>query len=203
VRRGYRILREMLHRYYEAGERFFSQKELAETCGLSLGTVNPFIKKLERMRIIECRPLGLRLLDPRRALLYWAARRDLFEDVTYSTFVPGELAEVEKTVGALGILTAHSGYRALFGRVPCEYSSVFVYTRKAEVEKKYIPREGPPNLFVLSPDEHLERLAKGRSAPLVQLYVDLWQLGELGGALLTEMERKLEGAPLRAIERVM
>jgi hypothetical protein len=203
VKRGYRVLREMLHRYYEGGERFFSQKELAEACSLSLGTVNPLIKKLERMRMIECRPLGLRLLDPRRALLYWAARRDLFEDVTYSTFVPGELAEVEKTVGALGILTAHSGYRALFGRAPCEYSSVFVYARKAEVEKKYIPREGPPNLFVLSPDEHLERLAKGRSAPLVQLYVDLWQLGELGGALLTEMERKLEGAPLRAIERVM
>ena len=193
----------MLHRYYTTGERFFSQKELAETCGLSLGTVNPLIKKLERMRIVECRPLGLRLLDPKRALLYWAVERDFFKDVVYSTFTPDDLVEVESTVRGIGLLTAHSGFKLIFGRVPCDYSSVFVYARADEVRKRYGPREGTPNLFVLQIDDHLQRLSPQGAVPLVQLYVDLWQMGELGGALLEEIEKKLASAPLKAIEKVM
>jgi DNA-binding Lrp family transcriptional regulator len=192
----------MLHRYYSTGERFFSQKELAENCNLSLGTVNPLIKKLERMRIVECRPLGLRLLDPKRALLYWAAERDFFRDVIYSTFTPDNVSEVEATVRGVGLLTAHSGYKLLFGKVPLEYSNVFVYARVEEIKEKYGPREGPSNLFVLRIDDHLKRISEEGAVPLVQLYVDLWQLGELRGELLEEIEKKLASAPLRALERV-
>jgi DNA-binding transcriptional MocR family regulator len=203
VRKSQRILREMLHRYYTNGERFFSQKELAESCGLSLGTVNPLIKKLERMRIVECRPLGLRLLDPERALVYWAAERDFFKDVTYSTFTPDNVSEVESVVKSIGLLTAHSGYKLIFGKVPFEYSCVFVYAPADEIKKRYGPREGSPNLFVLHPDDHLKKLSQEGTVPLVQLYVDLWQMGELRGALLEEIKKRLAGAPLRAIEKIM
>ncbi|MEM2282162.1 MAG: winged helix-turn-helix domain-containing protein [Candidatus Hadarchaeales archaeon] len=203
MRRGERIFREMLHRYYTGGERFFSQKELARSCGLSLGTVNPLVKRLELMGMVECRPLGLRLLDPERMLIYWAARRDLFGDIIYATYAPESPQEIESVLSPLGVLTANSGFKRLFEGISVNYSEVYLYARKGEVQSRYGPREGKPNLFVLRPDEHLQKLSQGGVAPLVQIYVDLWQLGQLGGSVREELEKKLRAAPLRAIEGVM
>ena len=89
-----RILREVLHRFYEGGERFFNQKGLAQTCGSPWGTVNPVIARLEQLGAIERRPLGFRLIDPKRALVYWAVTRELAKD-TYTTFVPVKPEELE------------------------------------------------------------------------------------------------------------
>jgi hypothetical protein len=49
----------------------------------------------------------------------------------------------------------------------------------------------------------LKKLSQEGAVPLVQLYVDLWQMGELRGAVLEEIKKKLAGAPLRAIEKIM
>ncbi len=203
MKKGYRVLREILHQYFTKGERFFVQQELAHACGISLGTLNPLIKKLERMRMIECRPFGLRLLDPRRLLVYWAARRDLFEDIVYSTHCVQEADEVERALVEAGfVLTAQSGYKRVFGKTPPDYDKVLVYGQAEKIRRIYGPRELEPNLIVLEPDEHLYRLSEHGVAPLVQLYVDLWQLGKLGGELKEDLERKLEEAPLKALERV-
>jgi DNA-binding Lrp family transcriptional regulator len=197
-----RVMREILHQYHERGRRFFNQRELAETCGLSLGTVNPLVSKFELMGMVERRPLGFRLVDPRRMLLYWAATREISGDVVYTTFSADPLPRVEERLSSLGLLTAHAGYRRLFGSVPVDYSSVFVYAPPEEVRRVYGPRRKKPNLFVLTPDEHLMRLGREGAVPPVQLYVDLWQLGSLAGRLLEELERRLGEAPVRAVEEV-
>jgi len=44
-----RVLREVFNRFYVSGERFFNQKGLAQTCALSLGSVNPLIARLEQL----------------------------------------------------------------------------------------------------------------------------------------------------------
>ncbi|TDA31503.1 MAG: hypothetical protein DSO03_04780 [Hadesarchaea archaeon] len=202
VRKIDRVMREILHQYHEKGRRFFNQKELAENCGLSLGTVNPLISKFELMGMVERRPLGFRLVDPRRMLLYWAATREISGDVVYTTFSAESLSRMEERLSSLGLLTAHSGYRRLFGSCPVDYSRVFVYAPPEEVKRIYGPRRKKPNLFVLTPDEHLLRLGKGGAVPPVQLYVDLWQLGSLAGRLLEDLEHRLGEAPARAVEEV-
>lgn len=53
MKKGERVLREILHRFYERNERFMSQKALAEACGVSLGTVNPLVRKLAQLGAIE------------------------------------------------------------------------------------------------------------------------------------------------------
>ncbi len=57
-------------------------------------------------------------------------------------------------------------------------------------------------MFVLTPDEHLQRLSEGGIAPLVQIYVDLWQLGAHASRFVEELEKKLALAPIRALEGV-
>jgi DNA-binding transcriptional regulator YhcF (GntR family) len=198
-----RLLREILHRHHEHGDRFFSQKNLAEVCSLSLGTVNPIITRLEQIGAVERKPLGFRLIDPKRAILYWAVTRDLPKDIKYATFVPKKVEEVETDLPSGSILTAYSGFRAKFGATPADYSQVFVYADPEVIRRAYKPTQRKKyNLFVLALDDHLKGLSSGNVAPLVQIYVDLWQLGASASRFVEDMEKKLALAPTKALEEV-
>jgi biotin operon repressor len=201
VRKIDRIMRELLFCYYEHGTRFFNQKKIASTCGLSLGTVNPVINQLEQIGSIERRPLGFRLIDPKRLLTYWAATRDLPKDITYTTFSPKKVSEIEEELRSFGLLTAFSGYRVTLGSVPVDYSQTFVYANPDVIRRAFRPTSRKKrNIFVLAPDDHLRKLGKAGVAPLVQVYVDLWQLGAPASRLVEELEREFARAPARAIE---
>jgi hypothetical protein len=198
-----RIMRELLHRHYEHGARFFNQKELASVCELSLGTVNPVINHLEQIGAIERRPLGFRLIEPKRLLVYWAATRDLPKDIVYTTFSPKKISEIEEELRSLGSLTAFSGYRMSFGSMPVDYSQVFVYANPDSVGRIFRKTSKKKrNIFVLVPDEHIKKLSKKGIAPLPQIYVDLWQLGTPASRLVEELERKFAAAPTKALEEV-
>lgn len=199
-----RILREVLHRFYGGGERFFNQKGLAQTCSLSLGTVNPLIARLEQLGAIERKPLGFRLIDPKRALLYWAITRELWKDITYTTFVPGTVKELEAELPRSAILTAYSGFRAKLGSTPADYDQVFIYADVNEIRRAFKPTSRERrNLFVLMPDEHLKRLSEKNVAPLTQIYVDLWQLGAPASRFVEELERRFVPAAYRALEEIV
>jgi hypothetical protein len=198
-----RIMRELLHRHYEHGTRFFNQKGLASTCELSLGTVNPVINHLEQIGAIERKPLGFRLIEPKRLRLYWAVTRDLPKDIVYTTFSPKRIPEIEGELRSMGVLTAYSGYRMSFGSIPVDYSEVFVYANPGTIRKAFKPTgRKRRNLFVLDPDEHLKRLSERGVAPLVQIYVDLWQLGAPASRLVEELEQKFATAPTKVLEEV-
>ena len=199
-----RILREILDSFYTRGERFFNQKALSKSCGLSLGTINPVIARLEQFGAIERKPLGFRLIDPKRALLYWAVTRDLVKDIAYSTFAAAPVHELETQMPPGSILTAHSGFRARFGTTPADYDAVFVYANPEAIKRMFKPTQRKKrNLFVLMPDDHLARLSKDGVAPLVQIYVDLWQLGVPASRFVEELEREFASAAYRALEGIV
>lgn len=161
------------------------------------------ITRLEQFGAIERKPLGFRLIDPKRALLYWAVTRDLARDIAYSTFVAAAVDELERELPPGSILTAYSGFRARFGVAPADYECVFVYASLEEVKRRFKPTQREKrNLFVLTPDEHLKRLSEEGIAPLPQLYVDLWQLGALASRFVEELDRRLAPAAVRALEEV-
>lgn len=198
-----RVYREILHRFYSKGERFFNQKQLSEVCEISLGTINPLINKLEIFGAIERKPQGFRLIDPKRALISWAVTRDLAEDITYTTFVPAPLEELEGKLPRGSVLTAYSGYRVRFGSTPAEYNQVFVYAEAEEMQRAFKPTmRKRRNLIVLQPDVHLKRLSSNGAAPVVQLYVDLWQLGKPASRFVEELENKILSPHTRALGEV-
>ena len=145
--------------------------------------------------------MGFRLIDPKRALLYWAITRELTKDVTYTTFVPTTTGEIEAGLPRGAILTAYSGFLSKLGSTPADYEQVFAYADAGEIKRAFKPTSRRErNLFVLTPDEHLQRLSERGVAPLVQIYVDLWQLGAPASRFVKELERKLASAPTRALE---
>ncbi len=204
MKKNQRVLREMLYRTYERGERFMSQKTLAQVCGLSLGTVNPLMGKLEQIGAIEKKPMGFRVTDAKRVLLYWANTRGLVKDIVYSANSHLPLKEIEAGMPKGAILTAYSGYRARFGNVPADYDAVYVYADPLAVKRRFPPEKGRrKNLFVLAFDPHLARLSKGGAAPVAQIYVDLWQLGAPANRFIEALDEQLELVTVDTIQTMI
>ncbi|MEM2875168.1 MAG: hypothetical protein QW567_04035 [Candidatus Hadarchaeales archaeon] len=207
MKKSHRVMLEIFHRFHTRGERFFNQRELAKTCGLSVGTVNPLISKLRQLGAVEIKPLGFRLIDPRRALLYWAFDRNLPADILYSTHAPMSAEEMEGQLSGKVIFTAYSAFRRIMPRSPASYREVFVYGDSEIVMRMFRPREGmKPNLYVLELDEHLRKLSQNGTCPAGQVYVDLWQLGASASRFVEELEPKIlspiSGLSLIAMEKI-
>jgi hypothetical protein len=141
--------------------------------------VNNALKPLAEMGAIGILRRGVKITDAEKMLLYWASVRDLGKDIVYSTRADAPPSGIEKGMPPRVAYTAYSAYKFRFGDVPADYSEVYVYSEDvAEIKRRFPPRAGPPNLFVLKPDGRLFGLAKDDIAPLSQVFVDLWNVKE-------------------------
>jgi hypothetical protein len=196
------VLREILYRVYEQNESFMSQKSLAQVCGLSMDTVNRSVAKLNQFRAIEKKPLGFRVTEPKKVLTYWASTRNLARDITYSSYSPDSVSEIESDMPPGSIFTMFSGYRLKFNETPTHYEEVYVYAKPDEVRRRFPESKAERrNVFVLRPDPHLGRTSKDGAATLAQIYVDLWQLGgSPADRFILELEKRLEAKPIEALK---
>ncbi|MBI2578112.1 MAG: winged helix-turn-helix domain-containing protein [Candidatus Aenigmarchaeota archaeon] len=166
-----RVYREILFQLLEKKKNFFSQKKLAEECGISIGSVNHALKPLESMGAIEKKHMGFRVLDAKKMLLYWASVRKLQRDVVYQTHSDAPVEEIEKSMPEV-VFTAYSGYKMLFRSVPSDYGEVYVYGDE-HIAERFPLKKGKPNVIVLRMDEHLRKF---KSVPMAQLFADLWNI---------------------------
>jgi hypothetical protein len=200
-----RVLREILHRVYERNEPFMSQKSLGQACETSIDTVNRLVSKLHQFGSIEKKPLGFRVTDPKKILLYWASTRNLASDLVYSTYSLDQVSEIEAEMPPGSIFTCYSGYQRRFKDAPTYYEEVHVYADLDWVKRKFPEKDVERNnIFVLRADPHLKKVSKGNAAPLAQIYVDLWQIGEAtGDRFILELEKKLEFKPIEALKALI
>lgn len=205
MKKNTRVLREILHRVYDRGEFFMSQKSLAGACSTSMDTVNRMVSKLSQFNAVEKKPFGFRVSEPKKVLLFWAANRNLNDDILYSTYSPDSVAEIERDMPERTIFTAFSGFQKRFGRGPIGYDEVYVYAEPEDVERRFPEsRAVKTNIYVLEPDPHLIKTSKDGAPPLAQLYVDLWQIGgSPADRYLLELEQSLEAKPVEAFKRLI
>jgi len=205
MKKNQRVLREILYRTYERGERFMSQTALARECKVSLDLVNQVAARLHGFGAIEKKPMGFRVTNPRKILLYWASTRNLRKDIVYSTYSPDSASEIEAQMPRDAIFTCFSGYRLRFGEVPAHYERVFVYADASEVRQRFPKIEAERmHIFVLRPDPNLARVSEGGAAPLVQIYVDLWQTGgAIADRFIIELEKKFEALTAEALKTLL
>jgi len=171
------VFREILYRVFELGESYMTQKSIAETCKVSLDTINKVVRTLNKFCGVEKKPMGFRVINVQKVLTYWACTRDLYKDVCFATYTSNPVKRVESEMPVGTIFTAFSGYARKVGQTS-SYTEVYVYGDPLEIERKFPKRETrKPNLIVLERDHHIERMSKDGVAPLAQIYVDLWQVG--------------------------
>lgn len=183
------VYREILYKTMERGERFFTQKGIAERCGMSIGNVNKALIPLEEMNAIEKKPKGFRVINVKKALLYWASIRRLGADRKAQINVRKTVAEIEREMPPVKF-TAYSGYKLRFGEAPSDYSEVVVYGDEDEIKRRFKTSTGRPNIIVLKPDPHL---SKFKEVPLAQIFVDLWNLDTwYAEEFLKALERRID-----------
>jgi IclR-like helix-turn-helix domain-containing protein len=187
------VWRQLLVAALDQGSRRTSLSELSHQLGLPASTVHQALERPRSIGAMRGGYGGLRLLDPRRLQLLWAARRDLEADIVYATRVVLPIREIEARLPASAIPTAYTAFvRHQGGNLVADYDQVVVYGSADELRRRFAPRKGQPNLVVLEPDPLLARY--GPVARRCQVYADLfnlptWQAQRFLGALDQEMLR--------------
>ncbi len=197
-----RIYREILIQILNKKERF-SQLELSKKCYVSLGLVNKTIKKLEEMGAVEIFPMQFHVLDASRIIWDWAAKRNIHKDISERYCLDMQTTKIEKS--SPFILTAYSGWRFVNKSIPFDYNHVYAYVPESQREllkiwlKDKPIKNGRENFFIIfTKDEHLIKNSPKKTAPVPQIFVDLYSLSELESRyFITDM---LEKYPLFRIE---
>ncbi len=188
------IYREILDSVLENNQLEFTQLALAKKLSFSLSTINHAVKPLAEIGAIEIRQRSLRVIDTKKFIYYWATVRKFQKDIIYSTRVEKSVQELEKITSNSVIFTAFTAYLKKFKEVPADYSEIYFYAVKddlEEVKKRFPERKGPPNIFVLSTDEQLIK-EKRKLVSNSQLFVDLWNIKQwYAHEFLKKLEERL------------
>lgn len=171
------IWRYILEESFKKRPITFTQKEIAERYHLSTSTVFNALKIPRQLGIIDITGRYFRLRDAEKLLMVWATHRNLKKDVLYTTNVPMAPREIEGMMPPDVVFGAYSAYRLKYDDAPADYSQVYVYTKNLEeIQKRFPPHKGTPNLYVLNSDPHLDEF--GGLTPNSQTFVDLWNVSE-------------------------
>ncbi|MBI2105481.1 HTH domain-containing protein [Candidatus Woesearchaeota archaeon] len=174
------IYREILYKVIENKETAFTQSDLSKKFNISLSVVNLAVKKLESLGSVKVMLRSFKIINTKKALIFWASARNLEKDIVFKTRIEFPVREIERLMPNI-IFTAYTAYKLRFNDVPSDYSEVYAYADEEEIReiKKRISKiktsEKNPNLFILKKDDFLPDY---KSLPISQLYVDLWNLKE-------------------------
>lgn len=171
------IWREILYQGLEKDKREFTQKELAGKFNISLSTVFNALKTPRQIKAVKVTGRNFILINPEKLLYLWGTYRRLDKDIIYKTKVRKSIFEIEGEMPANVIFGAYSAYRQRFKDIPADYDKVYVYGSDfKEIKKRFPPKNGEPNLFVLKADPFLRKYKP--VLPLAQIFVDIWNLSE-------------------------
>src|SRR6266849_7828084 len=169
------VWRHLLVAALDLGIRRSSLTELSVELELPVSTIHKALERPRAIGAVRGSASGLRVLDPKRLQLMWAAQRDLNRDIVYSTRVPMTVSEIEARLPVSAIPTAYTALVLHKGRnLVADYEQVVVYADANEVRRRFPRRRGQANLLVLEPDPLLSRY--GRIAPRCQVYADFFNL---------------------------
>lgn len=187
------VWRHLLVAANDSGIRRSSLTKLSAELELPVSTIHKALERPRAIGAVQGSAGGLRVLDPRRLQLMWAASRDLRRDLVYTTRVPMAIREIEARLPTSAIPTAYTAFVQHEGRnVVADYEQVVVYADGNELRRLFPPRPGQANLLVLEPDHLLRRY--GKVAPTCQVYADLFNLPTWQAQRFLEtLDRQLAG----------
>ena len=169
------VWRHLLVAALDLGIRRSSLTKLSAELDLPVSTIHKALERPRAIGAVRGSASGLRVLDPKRLQLMWAAQRDLARDIVYATRVPTTVSEIEARLPVSAIPTAYTAFVLHEGHnLIADYEQVVVYADANDVRRLFPRRRGQANLLILEPDPLLSRY--GRVAPRCQVYVDLFNL---------------------------
>ncbi len=89
------VWRHLLVAALDLGIRRSSLTQLGAELNLPVSTIHKALERPRAIGAVRGSASGLRVLDPRRLQLLWAAQRDLKRDIVYATRVALTVSEIE------------------------------------------------------------------------------------------------------------
>ena len=173
------IWREILFQAIEKKKKQFTQKELAAQFGFSLSTVFNALKIPRQSEAIRVTGRYFSIVDAEKFLNIWATFRKLKNDIIYQTHCDLSVREIENLMPPGIIFGGFSAFLKKYKEAPADYDKIYIYASQEqikEIKKRFPPKKGYENLIILNSDSLLAQF--GQITPDVQIYVDLWNLGE-------------------------
>lgn len=183
---------EILYQCIEKQNRKLTQIGLSNKLGISLSTVNHALQPLKKMGAIEIKKRGFTATNPKKIVYHLASCRNPAKDIVYSTRVDEPVRMIESKMPAKTMFTSYSAYKYRYNDTPADYSEIYVYADKKEIEKRFPPTGRVPNLFVLKKEKTMD--SYGEIAPAGLIFADLWNTNEwYAKEFLKALEVKLSG----------
>src|SRR5258708_8448009 len=169
------VWRHLLVAAFDQGIRRTSLTRLSIELDLPVSTIHKALERPRAIGAVRGSASGLRVLDPKRLQLMWAAVRNLSADIVYATRVPMAVSEIEARLPVSAIPTAYTAFVHHQGRnLVADYEQVVAYADGNEVRRRFPHRRGQPNLLILEPDPLFATY--GTFAPRSQVCPDLFNL---------------------------
>lgn len=196
------IWRELLDRVIEKNNPNFTITDLAKKFSLSTSVVNHALIPLRELNIVRVNKISSRVIDWERLLFFWATRRNVKKDITYTSFINLPVYDREAYMPSGVIPTAYTAFRLKFQKIPADYENVYFYSVDVEkIIRRFLAHQPTikakksfPNIFILKPDPYL---IKSKKISISQLFADLWNLPEwyahdFQEAVLVEIRKRLK-----------
>jgi len=157
--------------------RVTTQKELAERFGYSTSTVHAAMEVPRRVGAVRVGGRGVTVTDAAKLRTIWATFRNLPADTIATYRLRAPVSDVEGDMIPEARFTGPSAAKFELGFLPADYDTVLVYATADDLPKMEdrfhdrMHKRGQTVLRVVQPDPFLPS-----RVPLVQAYVDLWQL---------------------------
>jgi len=146
------IWRHLLVGALDEERRRSSITKLGQELGLGTTTIHRALERPRSIGAVLGSASGLRVVDPKRLLLLWAATRDLAGDIVYSTRVRNSVAEIEARLPPSAIPTAFTAFVRHEGRnLVADYDQVVVYGNGPELRGRIPMPEVSPICSLSSP----------------------------------------------------
>ena len=173
----------------------FQQNEIGNKFGYSLSTVFNALKALRQTGAIKVTGRYFLVENAQKLLNIWATNRRIDTDIIYKTRVNEPVKQIESQIPPHSIYGAYSAYLRKFGDAPADYDKVYIYLTDSQLEEfksRFPEKNGEANLFAVRADEEFIKLSRNGIAPIVQTYVDIWNLSDwYAKDFLNELNNKL------------
>lgn len=178
------VYREILYQKRTSGRIKFTQKELAETLGISVSTVFHALKTARDASIVRVTGRFFIVQDYRKLLYLFATERNLKKDILLELRLDAGVYDIEACMPPTSTFGLYSAARFLLPAMPVEYDHVYVYAEQKDIAQirervralaSHTKKERFPNFFVIEKDSLFGRYAQ----PLPeQVFVDAWNASE-------------------------
>ncbi|MBI2327927.1 winged helix-turn-helix domain-containing protein [Candidatus Curtissbacteria bacterium] len=189
------VWREVLFQIIEKKkeDRRFTQKDLAESLGISTSTIFQALKVPRRMGAVRVTGRFFTVEDWEKLLYHWASVRNFEREVFLQAHVSLPVFEIEGLMPPDVVFGFYSAARTYLPAPPADYDRVYVYAKDLiEIKRRFELGRGRVNLVVLRSDPLIT--GYGTKTTLAQTFVDLWNLADWQAKDFTRaLKEKIDG----------